>query len=71
MIDILSRKTTGGDLCINLARHHLKMHEWGLAKKAAEEGLARGQLSEPDKANALLRDICSRLSIDKFECKLG
>ena len=63
MIEILSRRCHSGDLCINLARQHLGNNEWGLAHMALQEGLARGRLSEPDTARALMKDICQRLGI--------
>lgn len=61
MLDYLCKKSASGDLCINLALRYLGRHEWGLAKKAIEDGLARGDISEPDRAHALLLDICQRL----------
>ncbi len=63
MIEILSRRCHSGDLCINLARRHLGNNEWGLARKALEEGMARGRLSEPDTAIELMKEICQRLGI--------
>lgn len=64
MIDFLSRKTASGDLYINLAVQYLGQNEWGMAKKAVEDGFAKGCLSEPEKAQALLEDICCRLGVD-------
>lgn len=64
MIDFLTKKSGSGDLCINLAAQYLGQNEWGLAKKAVEEGFARGCLSEPEQARALLEDICRRMGID-------
>lgn len=63
MLQLLSKKTASGDLYISLARQHLKNHEWGLAKVAIEEGMAKGRLSDPDKACKLLQDICKRMGI--------
>ena len=57
MIDMLSKKVASGDLCISLALRHLRNHEWGLAKMAIEEGIAKGQLSEPNNARTLLKNI--------------
>jgi hypothetical protein len=64
MIDLLSRKTASGDLDVNLALHHLANHEWGLARTAIENGLAKGGLSEPNMAGILLQDIYARLGIN-------
>ena len=64
MIDLLSRKSSSGDLCINQAMQYLDQHEWGLAKMAVKRGMAKGHLTEPDRAQALLEDICGRLGID-------
>ena len=64
MLDLLTMKSASGDLCINLAAQYLGQHEWGLAKKAVEEGLAKGHLSEPDRAHALLQDIYRRLGME-------
>ncbi len=63
MIELLSRRCHSGDLCINLARRHLGNNEWGLARMALEEGMARGRLSEPDTARELMKEICQRLNI--------
>lgn len=64
MIDFLTTKSVSGDLCINRAVQHLDQHEWGLARRAVEEGLAKGHLTEPDRARELLRDIYRRLGIE-------
>ncbi|MEJ2533285.1 MAG: hypothetical protein P8Y92_15975 [Halioglobus sp.] len=65
MVDLLSSKARSGDLCINLARQLLQRNEWGLAMRAIERGFAKGSLSEPDEAAALLQDICQRLGIQR------
>jgi len=65
MVDLLSSKSRSGDLCINLARQLLQRNEWGLAMRAIERGFAKGRLSEPDEAAALLHDICQRLGIHR------
>lgn len=65
MVDLLSSKSSSGDLCINLARQLLQRNEWGLAMRAVERGFAKGRLSEPDEAVALLQDICQRLGIER------
>lgn len=64
MIDLLTKKAASGDICINLAAQYLGQNEWGLAKRAVEEGFAKGHLSDPEEAQALLRDICQRLGLD-------
>lgn len=64
MLDILSKKSASGDLCISRAMQYLDQHEWGLAKMAVKEGLEKGCLTEPDRAQALLEDICRRLGVD-------
>lgn len=64
MIELLSRKSTSGDLLISLARHHLENHEWGLARLAVEDGLARGHLSDPDLAHELLQDVARRMGVN-------
>ena len=63
MIDFLSRKSASGDLCIKRAMQYLDQNEWGMAKKAVEEGFAKGCLTEPERARALLDDICVRMGI--------
>jgi hypothetical protein len=70
MIDLLSKKSTSGDLCINLAKQHLGMHEWGRAKMAIDEGLSKGHLSEPEKAFMLFEEICHRLGLPVNEMSL-
>ena len=57
MLEIISKKSKSGDLYINLARQYLDSHEWGLAKKAVEQGFIRGRLSEPGRAHALKEEI--------------
>ena len=71
MIEILSRRSRSGDLCINLARRYLMANEWGMARLAVQEGLARGRLSEPDQASALMEEICRRLGIQPGQCEQG
>ncbi|PLW69607.1 hypothetical protein [Pseudohalioglobus lutimaris] len=63
MIDLLCRKTSGGDLHISLAERYLANGEWGRARMAIEEGFAKGRLSEPERARRLFRDICARLGV--------
>ncbi len=63
MLDLLCRKSTCGDLEVNLARHHLACHEWGRARLALERGLAKGQLSEPEQAQMLLQEVWDRLGV--------
>ena len=63
MLDLLSKKTACGDIYINLAKRHLGNHEWGQARMAIEKGLAKGRLSGPDQACAVLQEICERLGI--------
>ena len=71
MIELLARKSASGDLFINLAKHHLQEHEWGLARMAILEGLSRGKLSDLDQALAMLEDICLRLSISCENPRVG
>lgn len=63
MIDLLSKKVRSGDIYINIALQHLLNQEWGRARMALENGISKGQLSEPDKAIALLQDTNRRLGI--------
>lgn len=63
MIDLLTKKVASGDLFINLAAQYLGQNEWGLARRAVEEGFSKGHLSDPDVAHALQRDIYQRLGI--------
>lgn len=63
MIELLSKKTSSGDLYINMARDYLSKHEWGLAKMSVERGLDKGALSEPNHARELLQEIRLRLAI--------
>ena len=57
MLDLLCRKSSGGDLDVNLAKQYLARHEWGQARMALERGLAKGGLSEPQGARALLQEV--------------
>jgi len=63
MLDLLCRKSSSGDLEVNLARRHLATHEWGRARMALERGLAKGRLSEPERARILLQEVCDRLGV--------
>lgn len=67
MLDLLCRKSSCGDLEVNLARHHLACHEWGRARLALERGLAKGQLSEPEQAQMLLQEVRDRLGFSGGE----
>lgn len=55
MLDLVARKSNKGDLYLNLAKSHLRRHEWGLARLAIEEALSKGHLSDPTQAKHLLR----------------
>ena len=62
MIDALTMKSASGDLYVNLAKLHLSNHEWGLARRAVESGLEKGELSDFAEARRLLGEIISLLS---------
>lgn len=61
MIDLLARKSARGDISINLAKQLISKHEWGLARRAVEQALEKGGLTNPGSARRLLEDISSRL----------
>ena len=63
MIDLVARKSRGGEVCINKARMHLARHEWGLARMAVEDGIHKGGLCDPGEVEKLLQDILLRLGI--------
>lgn len=63
MMDLLARKSSSGDVSFHLAQSLLASHEWGLALKALDEGIKKGQLSDPEQAQQLLNDIRQRLGI--------
>ena len=63
MLELLCRRSKCADLDVNLAWQYLARHEWGQARMALERGLAKGQLSEPEKARDLLQEVCDRLGI--------
>lgn len=65
MLDLLKNKVDSGDLHINLARQHLRAHEWGLARKTLVEGLAKGNLSNPRQAADLMRETERCLGINR------
>ena len=50
MIELLAEKSATGDLFINLAKLPLDDHEWGKARMAIQEGLAKGRLSDQEHA---------------------
>jgi len=61
MIELLAKKSSSGDLFISLAQRHLANHDWGMARKCIEDGIAQGHLSNRDQALTLLEDITHRL----------
>lgn len=61
MIELLAKKSGNGDLFINQAKRHLANHDWGLARKCVEDGIAQEQLSNRGQAMQLLEDIKRRL----------
>jgi uncharacterized protein HemY len=67
VIELLAKKAASGDLYIQLAMRYLERHEWGKARLALEEGLAKGSLSEHGEAIRLLQDIYLRLGIRNRE----
>jgi hypothetical protein len=63
MLDLLCRKSSSGDLDVNLARRHLANHEWGRARMTLERALDKGRLSEPETVSTLLQEVCDRLGV--------
>ena len=57
----LARRSSNGDLYLNLAQQLLDHQEWGLARKAVENALARETLSDRGGAEKLKVEIESRL----------
>lgn len=57
MIDLLAQKSVDGNIYINKAKLHLAKHEWGLARMAIEEAMAKGGLDEQHEAETLLQDV--------------
>jgi len=50
MIDLLSKRAASEDLYLNVAMRYLRNHEWGLARMAVEDALAKGGGSQPVQA---------------------
>jgi hypothetical protein len=63
MIDLLAKKSSNGDLYIVQATLHMANHEWGLARIAIERGIAKGDLSNPERAYTLMQVVCAILEI--------
>jgi hypothetical protein len=63
MLDLLCRKSSSGDLDVNLAMRQLASHEWGRARMTLERALAKGRLSEPETVSTLLQEVCDRLGV--------
>ncbi len=61
MIDLVARKSLGGEVYINKARQHLVRHEWGLAMKALERGLDKGGLEDRREGERMLEEVRRRL----------
>lgn len=64
MIELIARKATSGQVCINKAKMHLERHEWGLARMAIEDGINKGGLKDNCEVEKLLSDIRRRLCIN-------
>jgi hypothetical protein len=69
MIDLLAGKCVTGDISVNMAQQLMSKQEWGLAKRAVEQALEKGGLSNPASAQRLLEDISQRL--DGFVTRPG
>jgi hypothetical protein len=67
MLKLLVHKSASGDLSVNLAQSLMESHEWGLALKNLNEGLKKGGLSDPERAQQLFHDLCQRLGIKEHE----
>jgi len=67
MLDLLCRKSSSGDLDVNLAMRHLASHEWGRARMTLERALAKGRLSEPEQVRILLQEVRDRLGVGGVE----
>ena len=63
MLHLLAKKSTTGEVSVNLAEHYLANHEWGLAKQAIEEALSKGNILDADYALRLLGDVCHRMGV--------
>lgn len=63
MPDLLCRKSSSGDLDVNLAKRHLASHEWGRSRTTLERALTKGRLSEPEQALILLQEVRDRLGV--------
>lgn len=61
MIDLVARKSSGGEVYINKARQHLTRHEWGLAMMALQQGLDKGGLQDRCEGERMLEDVRRRL----------
>jgi len=61
MIEDLARRSRNGGLYLNLAKQLLDHQEWGLARTAVENALARETLSDRGGAEKLKVEIESRL----------
>lgn len=57
MIEMLARKSAGGDVYLNLARAYLENCEWGRARSAIEEALEKGGLTDAAEALRLRREV--------------
>jgi len=62
MLDLVARKSSTGEVYLNIARAYLRKHEWGMARMAIEDALSKGHLRDPAKAHRLSREISRRLS---------
>ena len=61
MTELLATKSNRGDMYLSIARMHLEKHEWGLARKAIETALDKGQLTDEREARRLRLEIYARL----------
>ncbi len=66
MLELISRKSSTGDISVNLAEHYLARQEWGRARMALLRGLEKGGLTRPARAHELMLAIETQLSCEKY-----
>ena len=64
MLELLARKSQGGGVVVNLARHYLDNHEWGRARILLQKQAGKCEGEELNQARHLLYEACQRLGMD-------
>jgi Tfp pilus assembly protein PilF len=61
MIKLLAKRSSAGQIYLNVAKKYLSEHEWGLARHAIEIALEKGHLVDVEEGHRLRGKIYALL----------